>query len=84
MDDNISLEPVDNEPGLTDAIDAIPELMDNGPEPTAVPGEQTYSLAVSDYATLTVSSIPLGALCGAMFMIVGLAVLGLVKIFKKA
>lgn len=45
---------------------------------------EAYVLTVSDYGSLMVSSIPVGALLGAIFMIVGLTVLGIVKIFKKA
>ena len=40
-------------------------------------------LSVGDYNTIAVSSIPIGVLCGAIFMIVGFAYLGIVHIFKK-
>lgn len=51
---------------------------------------ETYSselpeawLEISDYGKIAVSSIPIGALAGAIFMIVGLGVWVIVKIFKK-
>jgi hypothetical protein len=43
----------------------------------------TFEMSVEDYGKLMVSSMPIGALTGAIFMIVGLAVLVIVKIFKK-
>ncbi|MDO4276339.1 MAG: hypothetical protein Q4D16_21940 [Eubacteriales bacterium] len=74
-------------------MDNIDSILTSGPELTD--GESVseaqfdtytdaYTLSVSDYGLLTVSSIPIGALCGAIIMIVGLAVMGIVKIFKKA
>ncbi len=41
------------------------------------------ALTVSDYGNIAVSSIPIGVLCGAIFMIVGLGIMVVVKIFKK-
>lgn len=45
--------------------------------------DQYEALTVSDYSKIAISSFPLGALSGAIFMIVGFAFLGIVKIFKK-
>lgn len=44
---------------------------------------EAYSLSVADYNHIAISSIPIGALSGAIFMIIGLSFLGIVKIFKK-
>lgn len=44
---------------------------------------ETMVLSVEDYNHIAVSSIPIGALSGAIFMIIGFAFLGIVKIFKK-
>lgn len=42
-----------------------------------------YTLAVTDYNMIAVKSIPIGALCGAIIMIIGFTYLGIVHIFKK-
>ena len=44
---------------------------------------QSLTLAVADYTMIAVTSIPIGALSGAIFMIIGFAYLGIVHIFKK-
>ena len=44
---------------------------------------ESLTLAVEDYNAIAVKSIPIGALSGAIFMIVGFAYLGIVHIFKK-
>ena len=61
------------------------ELLTDGsvPEETTMETE-AYTLTVSDYSTIMISSISWGSLLGAIFMIVGLTILGIVKIFKKA
>ncbi len=61
------------------------DLFSSGIDGQEAGGEaEAYTLTVSDYGSLMVSSVPVGALLGAIFMIVGLTVLGIVKIFKKA
>ena len=45
--------------------------------------EQYEALTVQDYYHFAISFIPVGALSGAVFMMVGLALLGIVRIFKK-
>ena len=73
-----------------DNIDNIlisgPELTDGEPVSEAQLDTDTeaYTLSVTDYGSFAVSSIPIGVLCGAIFMIIGLALAGIVKIFKKA
>ncbi len=60
------------------------ELTDGDPEVSQDPQEtESLTLAVEDYNAIAVKSIPIGALCGAIFMIVGFAYLGIVHIFKK-
>lgn len=46
-------------------------------------GPEIYPMTVEDYGSIMVRSIPVGVFTGAIFMIVGLAVLGIVKIFKR-
>ena len=45
--------------------------------------EQYEALTIQDYKHFAISFIPVGALSGAVFMMVGLALLGIVRIFKK-
>ncbi len=51
--------------------------------PVASKTEATVAIAIEDYGRFMVGSMSVGVLTGAIFMIVGLAVLGIVKIFKK-
>lgn len=44
---------------------------------------ESLTLAVEDYNMIAVKSIPIGALSGAIIMIIGFAYLGIVHIFKK-
>ena len=44
---------------------------------------QAITLSVSDYSSIAISSIPIGALCGAIIMIIGYTFLGIVKILKQ-
>lgn len=63
----------------------LTDLLTDGSVPEESTTEtEAYMLTVSDYSTIMVSSISWGALLGAIFMIVGLTILGIVKIFKKA
>lgn len=52
-----------------------------GPEVSAIPGYE--AMTIQDYNHLAISSIPIGALSGAIFMIIGFTLHGIVKIFKK-
>ena len=45
--------------------------------------EEIIPMTIEDYGKIAVGSVPVGGLMGAIFMIVGLAVLGIVKIFKS-
>lgn len=45
---------------------------------------EILTLSVSDYSSYVISSIPVGVLSGAIFMIIGLTAWGILKIFKKA
>lgn len=51
------------------------------PEVSASP--EYEAMTIQDYNRLAISSVPIGFLSGAIFMIVGLSILGLVRIFKK-
>lgn len=85
---------MENEELLTspeEETDDSSQFTDDSPEITA--GEPEVSddvlqntealLSAGDYNVIAVKSIPIGALCGAIFMIVGFAYLGIVHIFKK-
>lgn len=52
-----------------------------GPEVSADPGYE--AMTIQDYNHLAISSVPIGFLCGALIMIVGSTLNGIVKIFKK-
>lgn len=55
--------------------------MTAGPVVSAGPGYE--AMTIQDYNHLAISSIPIGALSGAIFMIIGFTLHGIVKIFKK-
>lgn len=67
---------------LVDGQEISGSLTDGG-EASGSGQVQSMTLSVSDYSNITVSSIPVGALCGAIIMIIGFTFLGIVKIFKK-
>lgn len=45
---------------------------------------EALTLSISDYSKIMLSSIPVGVLSGAIFMIIGFTVLGIVKIIKNS
>lgn len=47
------------------------------------PEIESLTLSIEDYGKITVSSIPVGFLAGAFIMIVGFAILGILKILKS-
>ena len=51
------------------------------PEVSASPGYE--AMTIQDYNHLAISSVPIGFLSGAIFMIIGFTLHGIVKIFKK-
>ena len=60
------------------------KITDSEPEVSEAPQQtESLTLAVEDYNMIAVKSIPIGALSGAIFMIIGFAYLGIVHIFKK-
>ena len=64
--------------------DDSPEMTSGEPEVSDDILQNTESLlSVGDYNAIAVKSIPIGALSGAIFMIIGFAYLGIVHIFKK-
>lgn len=52
-------------------------------EPEVSASPEYEAMTIQDYNHLAISSVPIGFLSGAIFMIVGLSILGLVRIFKK-
>lgn len=71
-----------SDPNLTDDPTISDDLTD-GQETSNSDQTQAITLSVSDYSDIAISSIPIGALCGAIIMIIGFTYLGIVKIFKK-
>ena len=69
--------PEEETAGTADITDGAPEVSET-PQQT-----ESLMLAVEDYNMIAVKSIPIGALSGAIFMIIGFAYLGIVHIFKK-
>lgn len=63
-----------------DAVDVTDGQTANSESPQQI---EAVTIAVEDYNTIAVKSVSIGALCGAIFMIVGFAYLGIVHIFKK-
>lgn len=64
--------------------DDSPEMTSGEPEVSDDVLQNTEALlSAGDYNTIAVKSIPIGALSGAIFMIIGFAYLGIVHIFKK-
>ncbi len=60
------------------------EITDGEPKVSEAPQQtESLTLAVEDYNMIAVKSIPIGALSGAIIMIIGFAYLGIVHIFKK-
>lgn len=60
------------------------EITDGEPKVSETPQQtESLTLAVEDYNMIAVKSIPIGALSGAIIMIIGFAYLGIVHIFKK-
>ena len=45
--------------------------------------EQYEALTIQDYNHFAISFIPVGCLSGAIFMIVGFSLHGIIKVFKK-
>lgn len=52
-------------------------------EPEVSKSPEYEALTVQDYNHFAISSIPIGALSGAIFMIIGFTLHGIVKIFIK-
>ena len=69
--------PEEETAGTAGITDGVPEVSE-APQQT-----ESLTLAVEDYNMIAVKSIPIGALSGAIFMIIGFAYLGIVHIFKK-
>lgn len=78
---------MENEELLTtpeEETEDIVEITDDDPKVSETPQQtESLTLAVEDYNMIAVKSIPIGALSGAIIMIIGFAYLGIVHIFKK-
>ena len=60
------------------------EITDGEPKISETPQQtESLTLAVEDYNMIAVKSIPIGALSGAIIMIIGFAYLGIEKKKKK-
>ena len=77
MDEELLTTPEDETTDTVELTDGEPEVSEDSQQ------TESLTLAVEDYNAIAVKSIPIGALSGAIFMIVGFAYLGIVHIFKK-
>ena len=77
MDEELLTTPEDETTDTVEVTDGEPEVSEDSQQ------TESLTLAVEDYNAIAVKSIPIGALSGAIFMIVGFAYLGIVHIFKK-
>ena len=77
MDEELLTTPEDETTDTVEMTDGEPEVSEDSQQ------TESLTLAVEDYNAIAVKSIPIGALSGAIFMIVGFAYLGIVHIFKK-
>lgn len=82
MTDELFTEEISPVPEITDG-ESDTGFSDSITDTNAQPEIEAYTISITDYANLAISSIPIGVLLGAIFMIVGLTLLGIVKIFKK-
>lgn len=67
----------------TETLETTGTDSETAAEPEVSASPEYEAMTIQDYNHLAISSIPIGFLCGAIFMIVGLSILGLVRIFKK-
>lgn len=77
MDEELLTSPEEETEETVEVTDGELEVSETSQQIEAV------TLAVADYNMIAVKSIPIGALCGAIFMIIGFTFLGIVHIFKK-
>ena len=77
MDEELLTTPEDETTDTVEMTDGEPKVSEDSQQ------TESLTLAVEDYNAIAVKSIPIGALSGAIFMIVGFAYLGIVHIFKK-
>lgn len=52
-------------------------------DPEVSASSEYQAMTIQDYNHLAISSVPIGFLSGAIFMIIGFTLNGIVKIFKK-
>ena len=78
MDELTNLELTDTETLETDGT-----ASDSTAEPEVFASPEYEAMTIQDYNHLAISSVPIGFLCGAIFMIIGFSLNGVVKIFKK-
>lgn len=71
--------------GLTDTeIETDEESSDNTLESEVSESPEQYeALTIQDYNHFAISFIPIGGLSGAVFMLIGVSILGIIRVFKK-
>ena len=67
----------------TETLETTGTDSETAAEPEVSANPEYEAMTIQDYNHLAISSVPIGFLSGAIFMIVGLSILGLVRIFKK-
>lgn len=72
------LELTDTETLETDGTDS-----ESTADPDVSASPEYEAMTIQDYNHLAISSVPIGFLSGAIFMIIGFTLNGIVKIFKK-
>ena len=72
----------EQEQDVTDAV--LSDLFSDDVPEDPVAQTEALTLSISDYSKIMLSSIPVGFLSGAIFMIIGFTILGIVKIIKNS
>lgn len=67
----------------TETVETDGATSENTVEPEVSESPEYVPLTVQDYNNFAISSVPIGFLCGALIMIIGFTLNGIVKIFKK-
>lgn len=67
----------------TETLETTGTDSETAAEPEVSASPEYEAMTIQDYNNLAISSVPIGALSGAIFMIIGFTLHGIVKIFKK-
>lgn len=67
----------------TETLETDGTISETAADPEVSASPEYEAMTIQDYNHLAISSVPIGFLSGAIFMIIGLTVHGIVMIFKK-